>query len=51
MKRVFKKFVAAGMAAALAAASPATACTGIMLRTARSIVHGRTLEFGVTHTD
>jgi choloylglycine hydrolase len=48
MQSVLKKIVAAGMAMTLATASPATACTGIMLKTADgSIVHGRTVEFGI----
>jgi len=41
------KIVAAGVAVSLAA-SPATACTDIMLKTKDgAIVHGRTVEFGI----
>ncbi len=48
LQRLMKRLVAFGVAAALAAASTASACTGIMLKTADgSIVHGRTLEFGI----
>ncbi|MBN9511387.1 MAG: choloylglycine hydrolase family protein [Alphaproteobacteria bacterium] len=48
LRKAMKRLVAVGVAAALAVASPAGACTGIMLKTADgSIVHGRTLEFGV----
>lgn len=44
-----KLFVACALAASLSlGAGPALACTGIMLRNADgSIVHGRTLEFGI----
>lgn len=46
LRRAAQTIVAAALSAVVAAA-PATACTGIMLRTADgSIVHGRTLEFG-----
>ena len=48
LQRLMKRLVALGAAATLAAASTASACTGIMLKTADgSIVHGRTLEFGM----
>ena len=47
LKTLSKWFVTAAVAASLAAASPASACTGIRLKAADgSIVTGRTLEFG-----
>lgn len=50
MTRTSKLFrgIAAAMAFAFATAETASACTGIMLRNADgSIVHGRTVEFGI----
>jgi len=47
LQRIVNKIVAAGVAVSLVA-SPATACTGIMLKTKDgAIVHGRTVEFGI----
>jgi len=48
LKTALRRTIGAGLAAALAAAAPASACTGIQLRTADGgVVTGRTVEFGV----
>jgi choloylglycine hydrolase len=48
LQRLLKRAAALATAVLFAAASSASACTGIMLKTADgSIVHGRTVEFGV----
>ena len=47
-KTVLKRAAALATAACLAAATSASACTGIMLKTADgAFVHGRTVEFGI----
>jgi choloylglycine hydrolase len=48
LKNVLKRAAALATAACFAAATSASACTGIMLKTADgSFVHGRTVEFGI----
>jgi choloylglycine hydrolase len=48
LKKLLKRVAALTMVACFVAATSASACTGIMLKTADgSIVHGRTVEFGI----